>query len=76
MGLYPSGVGVGGPSFVKGNIFNALGNELDSISQIKDFLLSDDFWLMNLSADEDEHRNYMNYLNSRASSMNKLYSIF
>lgn len=76
MGLYPSSVGVGGPSFVKGNIFNALGNELDSISQMKDFLLSDDFWLMNLSAGKDEHQNYMNYLDSRATSMNKLYSIF
>lgn len=76
MGLYPSGMGVGGSSFIKGDIFNALEKELDSISQMKGFLLSDEFWLMNLSVGKDEHQNYMGYLDSRASSMGKLYKIF
>lgn len=75
-GVYPQASAFSSSPFVSGNIFKALGNELESISNMKGFMLSDEFWLMNPSTSPDKHNDYISYLDSRAGSMNRLYSIF
>lgn len=75
-GLYPAGSSYRGSSFCKGNIFDAIKNELTSISQMKTFMLSKNFWQMNPTINKDEHLDYIKYLDSRTSNMKKLENIF
>lgn len=75
-GLYPQSSAFSDASFVSGNIFKTLESELESISSMKGFMLSDEFWLVNPSTSRNKHNDYIAYLDSRAGSMNKLYNVF
>lgn len=76
-GMYPSsGSAFGGRSFTSGNIFDAIRDDLDSMSNLTGFMMSNDFWLFNPNTNKNHYNGYMDYVQSRTNSMNKLSGIF
>lgn len=66
----------GSVPFGHGNIFDSINSDLNALSGVKDFMLSDEFWKMNPNASKDEHSSFVNYINNRANRFNRLLQIF
>lgn len=66
----------GSVPFGHGNIFDSINSDLNALSGVKNFMLSDEFWKMNPNASKDEHSSFVNYINNRANRFNRLLQIF
>lgn len=73
MGLYPAGTGFGSSKpFSRGNIFESIYSDLNTLHGLKSFMLSDEFWQVNPNTSKDEHSDYISYLNHREQRLQKL----
>lgn len=66
----------GSVPFGAGNIFDSINSELNALSGLKDFMLSDDFWVMSPYVSRNEHSDYIDHINSKTKRFNYLLQIF